>query len=166
LHRFDLATGRSQRLQIGVAAELPETRTRYAGGAKQVRSGQLSPSGARAVFDFRGEIVTVPAAKGDARDLTNTPGAHERFPVWSPDGKSIAFFSDEGGEYALHVRSADGKGKARVYKLAGNGFYAAPSWSPDATKIAYVDNSWTLYWLDLASGAVKKVASEPMFGAE
>ena len=166
LHRFDLATGRSQRLQIGVAAELPETRPRYASGAKQVRSGHISPSGARAVFDFRGEIVTVPAAKGDARDITNTPGIHERFPVWSPDGKSIAFFSDEGGEYALHVRSADGKGKARVYKLAGNGFYASPAWSPDATKIAYVDNSWTLYWLDLASGAVKKVASEPMYGAE
>ena len=166
LHRFDLATGRSQRLQIGVAAELPETRTRYARGAKQVRSGHISPSGARAVFDFRGEIVTVPAAKGDARDLTNTPGVHERSPVWSPDGRSIAFFSDEGGEYALHVRPADGKGKARVYKLAGNGFYEAPAWSPDSRKIAYVDNSWTLYWLDLASGAVKKVASEPMYGAE
>ncbi len=162
LHRFDPATGRSQRLRIGVAAELPETRTRYARGAKQVRSAHISPSGARAVFGFRGEIVTVPAAKGDARDLTNTPGAHERFPVWSPDGKSIAFFSDQGGEYALHVRPADGKGKARVYHLAGTGFYEAPAWSPDSTKIAYVDNSWTLYWLDLASGAVKKVASEPI----
>ncbi|HEX7180682.1 MAG TPA: PDZ domain-containing protein [Thermoanaerobaculia bacterium] len=164
LHRFDLATGRSQRLKIGVVAELPETRTRYARGAKQVRSGHISPSGARAVFGFRGEIVTVPAAKGDARDITNTPGVHERFPVWSPDGKSIAFFSDQGGEYALHVLPADGKGKARVYKLAGAGFYEAPAWSPDSTKIAYVDNSWTLYWLDLESGAVKKVASEPVFG--
>ena len=162
LHRFDPATGRSQRLQIGVAAELPETRTRFARGAKQVRSAHISPSGARAVFGFRGEIVTVPAAKGDARDITNTPGVHERFPVWSPDGKSIAFFSDQGGEYALHVLPADGKGKAKVYKLAGAGFYEAPAWSPDARKIAYVDNSWTLYWLDLASGAVKKVASEPM----
>lgn len=164
LHRFDLATGRSQRLQIGVAAELPETRTRFARGAKQVRSAHISPSGARAVFGFRGEIVTVPAAKGDARDLTNTPGAHERFPVWSPDGRSIAFFSDQGGEYALHVLPAGGKGKEKVYKLAGAGFYEAPAWSPDSAKIAYVDNSWTLYWLDLASGAVKKIASEPVFG--
>jgi tricorn protease len=164
LHRFDPATGRSERLRIGVAAELPETRTRFARGAKHVRAGHISPSGARAVFQFRGEIVTVPAAKGDARDITNTPGVHERFPVWSPDGKSIAYFSDEGGEYSLHVRPADGKGEARVYKLAGAGFYEAPAWSPDGRKIAYVDNSWTLYWLDLASGAVKKVASEPVYG--
>lgn len=164
LHRFDLATGRSQRLKIGVAAELPETRPRFARGAKQVLSGHISPSGARAVFQLRGEIVTVPAAKGDARDITNTPGAHERLPAWSPDGKLIAFFSDEGGEYALHVLPADGKGKAKVYKLAGAGFYESPAWSPDSTKIAYVDNSWTLYWLDLASGAVKKVASEPIYG--
>ncbi|HWN42655.1 MAG TPA: PDZ domain-containing protein [Thermoanaerobaculia bacterium] len=165
LHHFDLATGRSQRLQIGVATELPETRTRFAKGAKQVRSGHISPSGARAAFQFRGEIVTVPAAKGDARDITNTPGVHERFPAWSPDGRSIAFFSDQGGEYALHVLPADGKGQAKVYQLAGTGFYEAPAWSPDATKIAYVDHSWTLYWLDLASGTVKKVASEPMYGA-
>ena len=167
LHRFDPATGRSERLQIGVAAELPETRPRFARGAKQVRSAHISPSGVRAVFGFHGEIVTVPAAKGDARDITNTPGVHERHPVWSPDGESIAYFSDEGGEYALHVRSADGnggKGKARVYKLAGAGFYEAPAWSPDNKKIAYVDNSWTLWWLDLESGAVKKVASEPIQG--
>ena len=164
LHRFDLATSRSQRLKIGVAAELPETRPRYARGAKQVHSGHISPSGARAVLGFRGEIVTVPAAKGDARDITNTPGAHERFPAWSPDGRSIAFFSDEGGEYALRVLPADGQGKARVYKLAGTGFYESPAWSPDSTKIAYVDNSWTLYWLDLASGTVRKVASEPIYG--
>jgi len=164
LHRFDLVMGRSERLRIGVTAELPEARPRFARGAKQVRAGHISPSGARAVFQLHGDVVTVPAAKGDARDITNTPGVHERLPVWSPDGRSIAWFSDEGGEYALHVRSADGKGKARVYTLAGAGFYEAPAWSPDARKIAYVDNSWTLYWLDLESGAVKKVASEPVYG--
>jgi len=164
LHRFDPATGRSERLKIGVTAELPGTRTRFARGASQVRAGHISPSGARAVFQVHGDVVTVPAAKGDARDLTNTPGVHERHPVWSPDGESIAYFSDQGGEYALHVRSADAKGKVRTYKLAGAGFYESPAWSPDSGKIAYVDNSWTLWWLDLESGAVRKVATEPIQG--
>src|SRR5262249_45326334 len=112
IHRFDVSTGRSQRLKIGVAGDLPEARARFAKGKgiKYVRTGHLSPGGARAVFEFRGEIVTVPAEKGDPRNLTNTPGVQERYPAWSPDGTSIAYFSHEGGEYALHVRPADGKG--------------------------------------------------------
>ena len=164
LHRFDPATGRSERLKIGVATELPETRPRFARGAREIRNGHISPSGARAVFQLHGEVVTVPAAKGDPRDLTNTPGVHERYPVWSPDGESIAYFSDEGGEYTLRVRPADGTGKARVHKVEGAGFYESPVWSPDGRKIAYVDNSWTLYWIDLANGAVKKIATEPIYG--
>jgi len=175
LHGFDVATAESRRLKIGVAAELPETRPRFARGkgTEYVFSSHISPSGARAVFQLRGEIVTMPAEKGEPRNLTNTPGVHERFPAWSPDGKSIAYFSDQGGEYALHVRPAPNQSEtqdeargahARVYKPGGTGFYEDPVWSPDAKKIAYVDNSWTLYWLDLASGAVKKIAGEPLYG--
>src|SRR5581483_3290490 len=107
----------------GVASDLVEARPRFAKGAKYVRNAAISPSGARAAFEFRGEIVTVPAEKGDPRNLTNSPGAHDRSPAWSPDGKSVAYFSDEGGEYRLHVRAADGKGKAKAYALKGAGFY-------------------------------------------
>ena len=164
IHRLDPGTGQSQRLKIGVPADLPTTRARFVKGKgmKYVRNGHISPSGARAVLEFRGEIITVPAEKGDPRNLTNTPGVHERSPAWSPDSKSIAYFSDEGGDYALHVRPADGKGKAKAYKLTGAGFYEDPVWSPDSKKIAFVDNAWTLYWLDLANGEVKKVAAEPI----
>jgi tricorn protease len=164
LHRYDVATGRSQRLMIGVAAELPEARARTVTGKglKHVRSFGLSPDGARVALDFRGDVVTLPAEKGVVRNLTGTPGTHERSPAWSPDGKSIAYFSDDGGEYALHVRPADGKGPARVYKPAGAGYYEEPAWSADSKKIAYLDNSWTLYWLDLGTGAAKKIATEPV----
>ena len=79
----------------------------------------LSPSGKRAVLEYRGEIVTVPAKKGDTRNLTQTPGAHERSPVWSPDGKSIAYFSDDSGEYQLVVRPQDGKGSGRILSDRG-----------------------------------------------
>src|SRR5215472_3356271 len=82
-----------------VAADLPETRPRYVKGAKYIRDASLSPSGVRVAFGFRGEIVTVPAEKGDVRNLTHSPAVHERSPVWSPDGRSIAYFSDEPGEY-------------------------------------------------------------------
>jgi tricorn protease len=164
IHRFHTDNGKTDRLHIGVACDHPEARPRFVKGAKYIRNAGISPTGARAVFEFRGEIVTVPAEKGDPRNITNSPGVHERSPAWSPDGKSIAYFSDAGGEYALHVRRADGKGDAKVYKLTGSGFYEDPAWSPDSKKIAFIDNSLTLYWIDLASGETKKIASEPIYG--
>jgi tricorn protease len=164
LHLYDIGGKSSTRLRLGVAADLIETRARYAKGAKYIRDAGLSPSGARAVFEFRGEIVTVPAEKGDPRNLTNSPGVHDRSPAWSPDGTRIAYFSDEGGEYQLRIRAADGKGTVRSYALPGAGFYEDPAWSPDSKKIVFTDNSQSLYWIDLESGKVHKVASEPLYG--
>ncbi len=164
LHIFDPKARHDTRLTIGVTADLVETRPRYVKGAKYIRDASVSPTGARAAFEFRGEIVTVPAEKGDPRNLTGTPGIHERQPVWSPDGKQIAYFSDESGEYKLHVRSQDGKGEVKKFKLSGAGFYDSPVWSRDSQKISYADNSWSLYWLDLGTGVSKKIASEYLYG--
>ncbi len=163
LHLYDVAQGRSRRLMIGVATDLPELRERFAKGSQWLRGGAVSPTGARAVIGFRGEIVTLPAEKGDPRNLTETPAVHERYPAWSPDGKSIAYFSDASGEYELHVAPQDGKGAAKAFKLAGSGFYASPNWSPDSRKIAFADNSLTLFCIDLGTGAVKKIAQEYLY---
>ncbi len=129
-----------------------------------VRDAAISPSGARAVFEYRGEIVTVPAKKGDPRNLTHTTGVHERSPIWSPDGKSIAYFSDESGEYAIHIQAQDGKGEIKKFKLNGSGFYANPAWSPDGQKITFTDNGRSLYWLDTSTGAITKIATEYHYG--
>jgi len=164
LHIFEPRRNRTSPLTVGVAADLRETRPRYVKGFRYMRGGSLSPSGARAALDFRGEIITVPAEKGDPRNLTNTAGAHERFPIWSPDGNSIAYFSDETGEYELYIKSQNGKGEAKKLELDGAGFYDTAAWSPDSGKIAYADNSWSLYWIDVKTGATKKIGSEPHYG--
>ena len=164
LHTFDPKSGRSTKVTIGVAADLVETRPRFVKGARYIRNASLSPTAARAAFEFRGEIVTVPAEKGDMRNLTNTTAVHERWPAWSPDGKSIAYISDESGEYELHIRSQDGKGDVRKIKVSGAGFYADPVWSPDSQRISYTDNSWSIYWLDLKTGVSKKIGSEYLYG--
>jgi tricorn protease len=164
LHVLDPRKTQSRRLTVGVAADLVETRPRYVKGFRYIRNGFISPTGARAALEFRGEIVTVPAEKGDPRNLTGTTGAHERSPIWSPDGKSIAYFSDESGEYELNVRSPDGKGEVRKYRLNGAGFYDTPAWAPDSRKISFADNSWSLYWLNLDTGSVKKIGSEYLYG--
>ena len=157
LHIYDPATSQSKRLKIGVAADLPEARPRFASGARWIRSAMLSPTGARAAFEFRGEIVTVPAEKGDPRNLTNTTQWHERSPAWSPDGQQVAYFSDEGGEYTLRIASQDGKAAVRTVKVSGNGFYSQLAYSPDGKKLSYVDNSQTLYWVDLESGSSTRI---------
>ena len=163
LHVLDPKTGKANRLTIGVASDLRETRARYARGARWIREAALSPTGARAAFGFRGEIVTVPGEKGDVRNLTNTPGGHERSPAWSPDGRSVAWFSDASGEYQLYIGGQDGKGEPRAIKVEGEGFYRTPVWSPDSQRIAYFDNSLSVYWLDVKSGASKKIASQPVY---
>jgi len=164
LHTFDLQASQSHRLKIGVAADLLEIRSRYVKGFQYIRNASVSPSGARAVLEFRGEIITIPAEKGDPRNLTNTQGTHERSPIWSPDGKKIAYFSDESGEYELHIKNQDGKTKAKIYKIDLSGYYDTPVWSPDSQKISFADNSRTLYWIDLKTGGIKKIGSDYLYG--
>jgi tricorn protease len=136
---------------------LLELRQRYVKGSNYIRSASLSPSGQRAVFDFRGDIVTVPAEKGDPRNITQTAGVHEKFPAWSPDGASIAYFSDASGEYELVIEPQDSKGDKKTFKLNGSGFYFSPKWSPDGKKICYTDNGRNLYFIDAKTEPSQKL---------
>ncbi len=163
LHTFDLEANTNKKLSIGISADLLELRARYVKGGKYIRSADISPSGARAVFDFRGDIVTLPAEKGDPRNITETTTAHEKFPSWSPDGKSIAYFSDASGEYELHIKPQDGKGEAKIFPLNGTGFYAYPSWSPDSKHISFVDNGRNLYLLEVSTSTIKKIDSDELY---
>jgi tricorn protease len=173
IHLLDPNTKQSQRIRIGVATDLAETRPRFAKGAKFVRNASLSPTGARAAFEYRGEIVTVPAEKGDDRNLSQSPGANDRWPVWSPDGKSVAWFSDESGEYELRIAPQEGRAAAREggkglrkIKLTGAGYYQNPKWSPDGKLLSYADNSHTIYIVDVATGSSTKVSQHVMYRPE
>ncbi|MBA3949318.1 MAG: PD40 domain-containing protein [Acidobacteria bacterium] len=168
LHSLPIAAGASTatRLTIGAAADLSALRPRWAKGAQWIRNAEISPTGARAVFEYRGEIVTVPVEKGDPRNVTNTPGAHERYPSWSPDGTQLAYFSDASGEYMLHVAPQDGRGAAAAVKTfapGGAGYYELLDWSPDGKRLAFADNSHSLFWLDLASGKTTKIDSAAVY---
>lgn len=163
IHRLDAGATEPVRVPIVAASDLIETRSRIASGAKWVRDAAGSPDLKRVALEFRGEIVTVPADKGDARNLSLSPGAHDRSPTWSPDGRQVAWFSDVGGEYALHVAAQDGKGEAKRYALDGAGFYDEPQFSPDGKHVAYRDNSQSIWIVELASGKQRKVASEPVY---
>src|SRR5207247_5014823 len=121
-------------------------------------AASISPSGVRVAFEARGEIITVPAEKGDARNLTNTSGVAERDPAWSPDGKWIAYFSDASGEYELHLRDQSGMGEVKKINL-GNppSFFYSPTWSPDSKKIAFTDKRLNLWYVDIEKRTPVKV---------
>jgi tricorn protease len=163
IHLLDPATKQSRRVRIGVATDLAETRPRFAKGAKYVRNFSLSPTGARAAFELRGEIVTVPAEKGDDRNLTQSVAANDRSPVWSPDGKSMAWFTDETGEYELRIAPQEGRGTTKKIKLTGAGYYEKPKWSPDGKLLSYVDNSHSIYVVDPATGVSTKIAQHVLY---
>jgi tricorn protease len=148
-------------LSIRIDADLPDTRRHFEPALPFLRDAGLSPTGVRAVFEARGDVFTVPAKKGDVRNLTRTPGAHERSPAWSPDGKTIACLSDASGEYELLLYPQDRLTEPRHVKLGdAPSFYYSPRWSPDGRHIAYTDKRLNLWCLDVESGASTKVDTD------
>jgi tricorn protease len=163
LHTFDPASGQANKLTVGIAADLQELRPRFVKGNSYLRSAHISPSGARAVFNYRGEIITLPAEKGDPRNITKSAGIHEKHPAWSPDGKYIAYFSDASGDYDLQIRAQDGKGPARVIPVNGTGFYGFIHWSPDSKLLTFTDNGRNYYLVDVGSGRVDKIDADELY---
>ena len=162
LHIYNTGTGLDKQLNITITTDLLELRERFVSGKNYVRSGGISPSGARAVVDFRGDIITVPAEKGDPENITATTGIHEKYPEWSPDAKSIAYFSDASGEYALHIKNTT-TGNVTNIPLNGTGFYANIHWSPDSKKVCFVDNGRNFYVTDVASRKTTKINADVLY---
>lgn len=158
---YDPASKATTKLDVKIAGEFPEARKQFKDASKNILTGSLSPNGVRAVFSARGDVWTVPASKGDARNFSQTDNACERDPAWSPDGQSIAYLSDAGGEYKLVVQNAVGKSDKKSYDLEGNCFYYQPTWSPDSQKIVYTDNKHNLWILDLKSAKSTLVDTNP-----
>ena len=160
LHELTPATGQSRRLEIHAAGDQNWLRPRWEDvSPTQLRDARLSPTGKRALFEWRGEIFSVPAEEGSWRNLTRTPGSADRHAVWSPDGSRIAWFNDVGGEYGLVIADQDGSDQRRI-EIADPTFYFVPEWSPDGTKLAFTDTDYRVLVLDVASGSVTHVDTD------
>jgi tricorn protease len=159
VHLLNPTNGKATPLKISIAADLPETRPHYVPAAAYIQNAGISPTGSRAVFEARGEIFTLPAKKGDGRNLTQTAGICERDPAWSPDGKSMAYFSDASGEYELVI--SDQKGFEKTFiPLGKRSFFYSPTWSPDGTKIAFTDKALNLYYINLKPAEAQAPAGD------
>jgi tricorn protease len=161
IHIYDFATHREHPVTIHVAGDFPQVMPHFDSVEKHILSADISPTGVRAVFEAHGEILTVPAEHGDIRNITRTPGIADRNPAWSPDGKWIAYFSDESGEYALHIKSQDGMGEVKKINLENPpSYFYDPTWSSDSKKIAYTDKRLNVWYVDLDKGTPALIDSD------
>ena len=157
LYVMSLPDEKAAKITVLVPDDKPATRAEYRNVARWTTGWDLSPSAKRVVIEARGELFTVPAEKGDVRNLTSTPAARERDPAWSPDGKWIAYLSDRSGEYEIHVIAADGSSPERQVTHGATTYRWSVEWSPDSKKLAFSDKTRTLYWCDVATGKITRV---------
>ena len=156
---YDVAKKSATRVPITIDADFPEIRSKYVDLGDRIQGVDISPTGQRIVADSRGFIFTSPASKGDAKVLHSEAGIQRRNPAWSPDGRTIAYFTyqNDKEELALYDTTT---GKDRILSIgAGQGSFGNIAWSPDSKKLIYSDFSLGLWVLDIASGISTRIDS-------
>ena len=166
IHLLDLKTGNDQTIKVSVTPDTSELAPRTASAMRSLERILPSPTGDRLVFGARGEVLVFDPANGSYKNLTNTPGIAERYPTISPDSKSVAYVSDESGEYALHVRSLENDSVKKIQIEPKPSFYWNLVWSPDSQKLAFPDRRLNLWLVDVATETAAKVDSSPYSAQE
>ncbi|MEQ8764198.1 MAG: PDZ domain-containing protein [Planctomycetota bacterium] len=162
LYLLDLASGESRTVEIRVPGDRPKVAARSVDTGENIQSWSISSTGQRAVIEARGEVWTIPAEHGLPRNLTRTSGAAERTPTWSPDGRWIAYFSDESGEYELYVTQSDGRGETRQLTSGSHTYYYQPRWSPDSQHIYFADKSGNMLLYSFETGEAEVFDRDPV----
>lgn len=153
IYKFDATTKKTEKVNIHLVSDNVFARTEFKDGASYVSHTSISPKGERIVVTARGEVFDVPVGKGVTKNITRTPGAHERDAQWSPDGRSIVYISDKSGETELYLQDAEGGEPVQLTKN-NDTYIRSFQWSPDAKKIVYTDRKNRLNLLDVASKQV------------
>jgi tricorn protease len=163
IYILDLPTESLRKVSINLITDQESLRPQYVDVSGMIYDFNIAPDGNRAVFTARGDVFTVPAKEGNTRNLTNSSGAHDKAPVWSPDGKWIAYISDETGEDEIYLVSQDGADKTRL-TTDGHCWRNSIFWSPDSKKLAFSDKNNILYYLSVEDKQLVKIDSSQYSG--
>lgn len=152
LYLMDLETEEYEQVDVNVISDLANEMPRTVDVSNQIGNATASPGGKRVVFEARGELFNAPVKEGYTRNMTQSSGAFDRDPAWSPDGQQMAYWSDRSGEYEIWLQPMNGNGEARQLTDRGKGFGYTLHWSPDSQKLAFIDETNTIYVVDAESG--------------
>lgn len=158
---LDLVTGRVETVNVTVSPDTSELRTKNVNAMRFLEQIMPSNNGEKVVFGARGDILFFNVADGNYRNLTNTSGVAERYPVISPDNRSVAYFSDESGEYQLHIRLLENNSVKKIAVEPKPSFYTGLAWSPDSKKLVFASRTLDLWLADAEAGTVTKLDTSP-----
>jgi len=145
LHVLNLDSQEHHIVEVDVVTDLSTLKPLVIGVGKLIEDVAVSPSGKRVVASARGELFSVPEEHGPIINLTQSSGVAERYPALSPDGKSLAYWTDRDGEYQLAVRPAAAPGNERIVTSLGPGYRYHLSWSPDSERVAFIDEKQQIW---------------------
>ncbi|CAL2082771.1 PDZ domain-containing protein [Tenacibaculum sp. 190524A05c] len=160
IHFLNPETKATRQIPINVKGDLNYSRTRWMNvSARNLTNPNVSPKGKRAIFEYRGEIFTIPKENGTWRNLTNSPGVADRSPIWSPKGDKVAWFSDKNGEYEMVLADQNGNNQEYI-SLPNPTFYFRPDWSPNGKHIAYTDTDFNIWIINIETKKTTKVDTD------
>lgn len=159
---YDIASGKEQRVQLSLASDRIHARPLTLPGS--VSEFALGPTGKRLVVQTRGQIATLGVEKGEARLIAPQIGSRSQHPVWSPDGKSIAFVSDRGGEENIWVAPAGAGGEAKPLTRETRWRINGLTWSPDSKDLLFTDDKLTLWLLNAETMAKSAIVQAKYLG--
>lgn len=148
LYLYNFSTGQTNEVKVSLVSDKTLLKPKIEKVDKYIEHEDISPDGNRVLVEARGDVFSLPAENGFVKDITVTSGTAERYPAWSPDGKNIAYWSDESGEYELWITPYD-ENKPRKLTGFGPGFRYNLFWSPDSKKLAFIDKAMKIQIYDL-----------------